>query len=578
MPQVEKLKIFLASPSDVAKERRYVEEVIKDINDTVASSKDIVLELVHSEKAYPGYGQDGQAVLNAQIASMEEYALFVGIMWNRVGTPTPRAESGTIEEFERAIAAFERRGQPHIWFYFREAPTQLNTEGELEQRRKVLEFKKKVQRNALTREYKNPSGFRDRFRKDILLWLKEHDNKTSQHIGNWELSSTDSKQGEKSPASNHFQRIIQTVIEDKTKDFVGREYVFEAIADFIDNQPNGYFTIEADPGVGKSAILAKYIQQHNCIAHFNVRLQSINRTAQFLESVCRQLIDRYDLPYPSLPPETTRDSNFFAQLLHEVTAKLGESEKLVIAIDALDEVDLASQDASANILYLPACLPKAVYFLMTQRRITLPFVVHSPQHLFNLMEYRDQSRRDVEDYIRDATRHPKLREWIDKRELTLEEFVNPLADKSENNFMYLRYILPQIEQGFYQNLKIENLPKGLEGYYEDHWRRMGMTAKPLPRTKLKIVYILGEICQPVSRCLISEYAKEDQLTVQEVLDEWEQFLREQEIDNQKCYNLYHASFLDFLHRKNIVKAAGVDIKNINAIIANRLWEGLFGNE
>jgi|GEM_PF-3102742 hypothetical protein len=174
MPKVEKLKIFLASPSDVANERRYVEEVIKDINDTVASSKDIVLELVHSGKTHPGYGQDGQAVVNAQIASMEEYALFVGIMWNRVGTPTPRAESGTVEEFERALAAFERKEQPQLWFYFRQSAAQLNTEEELEQRRQILEFKKKVQRNALTGEYKNPSGFRDRFRKDILRWLNKH--------------------------------------------------------------------------------------------------------------------------------------------------------------------------------------------------------------------------------------------------------------------------------------------------------------------------------------------------------------------------------------------------------------------
>jgi len=175
MPQVELLKIFLASPSDVAKERKYVVEVINEINRIIAPNKGVMIEVVRSEEnVFPGYNPEGgQAVLNAQIANMEEYALFVGIMWNRVGTPTPRADSGTVEEFERAVEALERKGQPQIWFYFREAPTQLNTEGELEQRRKVLEFKKKVQCNALTREYKNPSNFRDRFRNHITLWLNE---------------------------------------------------------------------------------------------------------------------------------------------------------------------------------------------------------------------------------------------------------------------------------------------------------------------------------------------------------------------------------------------------------------------
>jgi hypothetical protein len=181
---VELLKIFMASPSDVVKEHNYVIEVIDEINRTIAPNKGVMLKVVRSEEnVFPGYNPEGgQAVLNAQIANMEEYALFVGIMWNRVGTPTPRAESGTIEEFKRAISAFERKGQPHIWFYFRQSAAQLNTEEELEQRRQVLEFKKKVQRNALTLEYKNPSNFRDRFRNHITLWLNARPNKTSRPL------------------------------------------------------------------------------------------------------------------------------------------------------------------------------------------------------------------------------------------------------------------------------------------------------------------------------------------------------------------------------------------------------------
>lgn len=179
MLKVEKLKIFLASPSDVAIERRYVVQVIEEINRTIASDKGITLEVIRSEKnTFPGYGQDGQAVLNAQIAKMEEYALFIGIMWNRVGTKTARAESGTIEEFEQALKALKRKGQPQIWFYFRQSAARLNSEEELEQRRKVLAFKKKVQRNALTRDYEKPLNFRDQLREHISLWLNAHVSKT----------------------------------------------------------------------------------------------------------------------------------------------------------------------------------------------------------------------------------------------------------------------------------------------------------------------------------------------------------------------------------------------------------------
>lgn len=172
MQQVEKLLIFLASPSDVPTERRYVEEIIADLNRTVASARDIVLQVVRWENdAFPGYGMDAQALINAQIAEMAKYTLFIGIMWNRLGSPTPRAISGTVEEFERAVEAHIQNGRPEIWFYFRESASKLDTEEQLEQRKKVLAFKAQVQANGLPWTYKNPSDFRNKFRNQMTLWL-----------------------------------------------------------------------------------------------------------------------------------------------------------------------------------------------------------------------------------------------------------------------------------------------------------------------------------------------------------------------------------------------------------------------
>jgi hypothetical protein len=182
MQQVEVLKIFLASPGDVVTERNYVKEVIDEINLTIAPSKGVRLEVVRSEEnVFPGYNPEGgQAVLNAQIANMKEYALFVGIMWNRVGTPTPRAESGTIEEFKRAVRANKSHEKPEIWFYFRKSKAHLDTPEKLEQAKKVVTFKNEVQRKALTQDYNSPSNFRDRFRREISLWLNARPNKTSR--------------------------------------------------------------------------------------------------------------------------------------------------------------------------------------------------------------------------------------------------------------------------------------------------------------------------------------------------------------------------------------------------------------
>ncbi|UCF91080.1 MAG: hypothetical protein JSW39_22805 [Desulfobacterales bacterium] len=172
MAHVEKLLVFLASPSDVPTERRYVEQVVDQLNRTVANEKGVVLQVIRWENdAFPGYGMDAQALINEQIAAMVKYALFVGIMWNRLGAPTPRAESGTVEEFERAVQARAQGGQPQIWFYFRQAAAKFDTAEQLDQRRKVLAFKERVQTNGLPWTYKSPSEFRDKFRNQMVLWL-----------------------------------------------------------------------------------------------------------------------------------------------------------------------------------------------------------------------------------------------------------------------------------------------------------------------------------------------------------------------------------------------------------------------
>jgi len=380
-------------------------------------------------------------------------------------------------------------------------------------------------------------------------------------------------------AAMDWRRQFRSLIDIKTEGFVGRQYVFDKIEDFLTNKPNGYFTIEGDPGLGKSTILAEYVRRHECVAHFNDRLGSFDRTSQFLKSVCTQLIAKYRLPYSELPPDANQNNTFLGKLLSEVSEQLKPGERLVIVVDALDEVDPDSQENSKNILYLPRYLPKNVYFVMSRRRgVDLLFVVDTPKYLFDLMaeEYADLSLQDVRAYIRQhVNEHERLHQWIEGSGLTVEDFITQLADKSENNFMYLRCVLVEIEDGIYQDASIESLPQGLEAYYEDHWQHMGMTIEPLPRPKIKIVYVLAELREPVSRQTIASFAREDVSIVQEVLDGWRQFLHDEAADGQTRYSVYHSSFSDFLYRKDIVQPVGETIiQDINTLIVDDLTGGI----
>jgi hypothetical protein len=367
---------------------------------------------------------------------------------------------------------------------------------------------------------------------------------------------------------------FRSLIADKTEGFVGREYVFDAIQSFINDNPKGYFTITGDPGMGKSAILAKYSQDTGCIAHFNVQLQGLNRADQFLEGVCKQLIDRYQLPYDSLPLNATQDGEFLGQLLDEA-AQNRNGQPVIIAVDALDEVDAASYK-NANILYLPPHLPEGVYFILTRRRdVEVPLTSYTPKGIISLLDYQVDSQRDVRSFIQNRVEgSEKLRQQIDERKETTIIFTDKIADKSENNFMYLRYVLQDIESGAYKDLSLENFPQGLGDYYDFHWRRMGMDANPLPDAKIKIVYILGEVKQPVSRQQICDFSGEDTRIVQTVLNEWKQFLHEY----GKCYSVYHSSFHNFLHRQDILERTGLTIPGINQMIVDYLTRGLFDDE
>lgn len=380
------------------------------------------------------------------------------------------------------------------------------------------------------------------------------------------------------PVPNKHLSEFQALIAEKIRRFVGRSFVFKAIETFLDKNPCGYFTIVGEPGIGKSAILAKYLHENQCVGYFNLQTGGIRRADGFLKSVCTQLIDRYNLGYEALPPRATTDGQFLAQLLQEASDTLVGEERLVVAIDALDEVDVNSQQAGSNILYLPRYLPEKVYFLLTRRPFTADksrLLVEAPHEIFDLNgeTYSWENKADIRAYIcfclGDRELGEDLQGWRERQTLTVEEFVEGVAGKSQDNFMYLRFVLPAIARGFYGDLSLTGLPDGLQAYYQDHWQRKGMTVEQNPQ-KVAVIYILVELGHPISCELIAEIAQENDHDVWNILKEWIEFLRQEEMAGQTCYSLYHASYRDFLHDKLTLEKTGVTLKEINGRICDYL--------
>jgi hypothetical protein len=381
-------------------------------------------------------------------------------------------------------------------------------------------------------------------------------------------------------ASFHLREQIRDYtrfIQEKTLDFVGRQFVLDAVTGFIRTNPRGYFFIRGDPGIGKSALAAQMVRTNGYVHHFNIMSEGINTTETFLRNICTQLIVAYRLNHPFLPPEATQDAGFLNRLLGEVSDQLAPDRKAIIVVDALDEVDTLGLSPGANILYLPLTLPQGIYIIATRRNIPINLRIDCEQGTLDIEHDSAGNIADIREYVRRAVVQPGIQAYIAAQHIDNEQFIDSLAKRSEGNFMYLHYVLPEIEHGIYKDLRLEVLPAGLQNYYEDHWRRMrGKGEESWFKYKLPVLMALTVVKRPVSIDLLANFSEvREQARIREVLHEWAPFLHEELVPYdgslQKRYRLYHMSFYEFIAKQEEVQDERVSREEALKRLVDALW-------
>ncbi len=180
MQQVTKVKIFLSSPGDVGAERKKAKAVIAQLHRIFSDALNISLEALDwKTHITPNMGRP-QEIINQQI---NDYDIFVGIMWKKFGSPTGVAESGTEEEFNFAYNNWKKYKRPHILFYFSQVPYAPKTKEEIEQWGKVLKFKEKLQKKGLPREYSTVEEFGDLLREHLSKILQNWFGEKGEELG-----------------------------------------------------------------------------------------------------------------------------------------------------------------------------------------------------------------------------------------------------------------------------------------------------------------------------------------------------------------------------------------------------------
>lgn len=159
--------VMLASPGDVATERRTAKDVIHEWNSLNSETARTVLMPVGWEThSSPLLGDRPQAIINKQV--LERSDLLVAIFWTRLGTATGAALSGTVEEIEWHM----KSGRPTM-LYFSAVPVAPESV-DLDQLRALKEFKKSISTSGLFESYESISEFREKFARQLAHVIKTH--------------------------------------------------------------------------------------------------------------------------------------------------------------------------------------------------------------------------------------------------------------------------------------------------------------------------------------------------------------------------------------------------------------------
>jgi hypothetical protein len=193
-----------------------------------------------------------------------------------------------------------------------------------------------------------------------------------------------------------------------------------------------------------------------------------------------------------LPDNATEGSWFFSLLLQQISDKLPPNQKLIIAIDALDTINPNNQPLGTKLLYLPRYLPQGIYFLLTRR----PFKTEKSGLLI-----------EAPSQIIDLSQHD-LKNWDDEQAFT-QHWQQMQGEGFSDIAMKILQVLATAEND-------------------------GISAST----------ILQRIHQTKPPTLDA-----DIFDVEEVLENWFEFLQQHQVDKEIRYSLYHPNFRNWLAEK-----------------------------
>jgi len=150
----------------------------------------------------------------------------------------------------------------------------------------------------------------------------------------------------------------------------------------------------------------------------------------------------------------------------------GFSQPVTILVDSLDEALTHDKDIQNTIVNLLSKLSKdaGVRLILTSRnegKVKDKFIDIAYEELFlSAPENLERNERDIQEYIDEQfRREEKLLNSLQIESLDQKTSTTKLVEKSEGNFLYVRFLLESVTLGQQNLANLDSLPQGLDELY-----------------------------------------------------------------------------------------------------------------
>jgi tetratricopeptide (TPR) repeat protein len=347
------------------------------------------------------------------------------------------------------------------------------------------------------------------------------------------------------------------------KRFIGREWMFRLVQQWLEVEEECSLLITGDPGMGKSSLAAELVRRNPggrllafycCDPHRRTTLQP-GRFVRTLAAMVASRLEAYELRLDD--PEIRRSleeadkdpvSAFATGVVNPLygTAFKQQGTRYVL-IDALDEA-LGWEGGGPSIVDVLVSridrLPSWLRLIATTRKV--PGVLEPLKTLrrFELAPKDDHNTKDLQDYIAMRFDERALRELLRNSGLSPDSCTQRLLEKSEGNFLYAQLALDGLIRGNYSLASINELPPGLGNLYrtsfEDHFESMASY-----ESLRRILEVMTAAREPIGGSTLAKAANIDsEHDLRRLMSKIAVFLREDSGSDSNAF--YHGSFAEWL--------------------------------